>query len=90
MKSYYIAYCLAFIYSVILVYRGYCRGKYKPPSAPSDGEKPLYLHISAGAHVSNFSYLHLDAPFGSGRLLIKFCPSLNCIDESFFCALLIN
>ncbi|KAL3376467.1 hypothetical protein AABB24_003078 [Solanum stoloniferum] len=27
------------------------RGKYKPPSAPSDGEKPLYLHISAGAHL---------------------------------------
>lgn len=27
------------------------RGKYKPPNAPSDGEKPLYLHISAGAHL---------------------------------------
>ncbi|XP_060193368.1 protein RIK isoform X2 [Lycium barbarum] len=27
------------------------RGKYKPPSTPSDGEKPLYLHISAGAHL---------------------------------------
>lgn len=28
------------------------RGKYRPPNAPPDGEKPLYLHISAGAHVS--------------------------------------
>ncbi|KAJ8549955.1 hypothetical protein K7X08_033662 [Anisodus acutangulus] len=27
------------------------RGKYRPPNAPSDGEKPLYLHISAGAHL---------------------------------------
>ncbi|KAL2898455.1 Protein RIK, partial [Bienertia sinuspersici] len=27
------------------------RGKYRPPSAVPDGEKPLYLHISAGAHV---------------------------------------
>lgn len=27
------------------------RGKYMPPNAPSDGEKPLYLHISAGAHL---------------------------------------
>jgi hypothetical protein len=28
------------------------RGKYRPPNAPPDGEKPLYLHISAAAHVS--------------------------------------
>ncbi|CAN4081645.1 unnamed protein product [Withania somnifera] len=27
------------------------RGRYKPPNAPSDGEKPLYLHVSAGAHL---------------------------------------
>ncbi|XP_076939643.1 protein RIK-like isoform X2 [Bidens hawaiensis] len=27
------------------------RGKYRPPNAPSDGEKPLYLHISAGTHL---------------------------------------
>nr|KYP64744.1 Protein RIK [Cajanus cajan] len=27
------------------------RGKYRPPNAPLDGEKPLYLHISAGAHI---------------------------------------
>ncbi|KAK7340630.1 hypothetical protein VNO77_21339 [Canavalia gladiata] len=27
------------------------RGKYRPPNAPPDGEKPLYLHISAGAHI---------------------------------------
>ncbi|XP_027928451.1 protein RIK isoform X2 [Vigna unguiculata] len=27
------------------------RGKYRPPTAPLDGEKPLYLHISAGAHI---------------------------------------
>ncbi|KAK1571070.1 hypothetical protein Q3G72_011566 [Acer saccharum] len=28
------------------------RGKYRPPNALPDGEKPLYLHISAAAHVS--------------------------------------
>ncbi|XP_028213763.1 protein RIK-like isoform X2 [Glycine soja] len=27
------------------------RGKYRLPNAPHDGEKPLYLHISAGAHI---------------------------------------
>ncbi|MED6207665.1 hypothetical protein PIB30_037877 [Stylosanthes scabra] len=27
------------------------RGKYRPPNALADGEKPLYLHISAGAHI---------------------------------------
>ncbi|THG18817.1 hypothetical protein TEA_001206 [Camellia sinensis var. sinensis] len=33
------------------------RGKYRPPNAAPDGEKPLYLHISAGAHGSlGFSF----------------------------------
>ncbi|XP_054803518.1 protein RIK isoform X2 [Prosopis cineraria] len=27
------------------------RGKYRLPNAPPDGEKPLYLHISSGAHL---------------------------------------
>ncbi|OAP05835.1 RIK [Arabidopsis thaliana] len=27
------------------------RGKYRPPNAPPDGEKPLYLHISAAAQL---------------------------------------
>ncbi|KAM5581207.1 protein RIK [Rosa sericea] len=27
------------------------RGKYHPPNASTDGEKPLYLHISAGANI---------------------------------------
>ncbi|XP_057970047.1 protein RIK isoform X2 [Malania oleifera] len=27
------------------------RGKYRPPNVPPDGEKPLYLHISAGANL---------------------------------------
>ncbi|XP_024016883.1 protein RIK isoform X3 [Morus notabilis] len=31
------------------------RGKYRPPNAPSDGEKPLYLHISAGAHLKDMA-----------------------------------
>ncbi|KAL8474702.1 hypothetical protein ACS0TY_031228 [Phlomoides rotata] len=26
------------------------RGKYHPPNAPPDGERPLYLHISAASH----------------------------------------
>ncbi|XP_024626074.1 protein RIK isoform X2 [Medicago truncatula] len=29
------------------------RGKYRPPNSPLDGEKPLYLHISAGAHIKD-------------------------------------
>ncbi|KAH8483557.1 hypothetical protein H0E87_028094 [Populus deltoides] len=29
------------------------RGKYRPPNAPPDGEKPLYLHISAAAHLKD-------------------------------------
>ncbi|KAG7564074.1 hypothetical protein ISN44_As10g008360 [Arabidopsis suecica] len=28
------------------------RGKYRPPNAPLDGEKPLYLHISAAAQLN--------------------------------------
>lgn len=28
------------------------RGKYRPPNAPPDGDKPLYLHISASAHLN--------------------------------------
>ncbi|XP_020554822.1 protein RIK isoform X3 [Sesamum indicum] len=27
------------------------RGKYRPPNAPPDGERPLYLHISAASHL---------------------------------------
>ncbi|XP_073060400.1 protein RIK-like isoform X4 [Primulina eburnea] len=26
-------------------------GKYRPPNAPPDGERPLYLHVSAAAHL---------------------------------------
>ncbi|CAA7387781.1 unnamed protein product [Spirodela intermedia] len=29
------------------------RGKYRPPNALPDNEKPLYLHISAGAHLKD-------------------------------------
>ncbi|KAK9271673.1 hypothetical protein L1049_002036 [Liquidambar formosana] len=31
------------------------RGKYRPPNAVPDGEKPLYLHISAGAHLKEMA-----------------------------------
>ncbi|KAG2283829.1 hypothetical protein Bca4012_052517 [Brassica carinata] len=31
------------------------RGKFRPPNAPPDGEKPLYLHISAAAHLKETS-----------------------------------
>ncbi|XP_048443018.1 protein RIK-like isoform X3 [Pyrus x bretschneideri] len=27
------------------------RGRYRPPNSSTDGEKPLYLHISSGAHL---------------------------------------
>lgn len=40
-----------FLYDLLL--GPICRGKYRLPNAPSDGEKPLYLHISAAAHVRN-------------------------------------
>lgn len=29
------------------------RGKYRPPNGLPDSEKPLYLHISAGAHLTD-------------------------------------
>ncbi|KAM0937897.1 putative KH domain containing protein RIK/BLOM7 [Dioscorea sansibarensis] len=29
------------------------RGKYRPPNGLPDGDKPLYLHISAGAHLKD-------------------------------------
>ncbi|CAI0432023.1 unnamed protein product [Linum tenue] len=29
------------------------RGKYRPPNTPTDGEKPLYLHISSGAQLKD-------------------------------------
>uniref|UniRef100_A0A803LSI9 Protein RIK n=1 Tax=Chenopodium quinoa TaxID=63459 RepID=A0A803LSI9_CHEQI len=31
------------------------RGKYRPPNAVPDGDKPLYLHVSAGAHLKETS-----------------------------------
>ncbi|XP_008460254.2 protein RIK isoform X2 [Cucumis melo] len=31
------------------------RGKYHPPNTPPDGNKPLYLHISAGAHLKDMA-----------------------------------
>lgn len=40
-----------------------CRGKYRLPTAPPDGEKPLYLHISAGTHVNTLSSGVCDALF---------------------------
>ncbi|KAJ8749682.1 hypothetical protein K2173_010102 [Erythroxylum novogranatense] len=29
------------------------RGKYRPPNAPPDSEKPLYLHISSASHLKD-------------------------------------
>lgn len=29
------------------------RGRYRPPNGPAENEKPLYLHISAGAHLKD-------------------------------------
>ncbi|XP_020678491.1 protein RIK isoform X1 [Dendrobium catenatum] len=31
------------------------RGKYRPPNALPDNEKPLYLHISAGSHLKDMA-----------------------------------
>ncbi|CAM8991928.1 unnamed protein product [Rhodiola kirilowii] len=31
------------------------RGKYRPPNAVADSEKPLYLHISSGAHLKDMA-----------------------------------
>ncbi|KAL5582169.1 hypothetical protein UlMin_014611 [Ulmus minor] len=31
------------------------RGRYRPPNGPADGEKPLYLHISAGADLKDMA-----------------------------------
>eukprot|EP00252_Welwitschia_mirabilis_P010160 TRINITY_DN2330_c0_g1_i5.p1 TRINITY_DN2330_c0_g1~~TRINITY_DN2330_c0_g1_i5.p1 ORF type:complete len:577 (+),score=113.88 TRINITY_DN2330_c0_g1_i5:234-1964(+) len=31
------------------------RGKYRPPNGPIENEKPLYLHISSGAHLKDLA-----------------------------------
>ncbi|GLJ47063.1 hypothetical protein SUGI_0993630 [Cryptomeria japonica] len=31
------------------------RGKYRPPNGPIENEKPLYLHISSGAHLKDMA-----------------------------------
>nr|CAB3496674.1 unnamed protein product [Digitaria exilis] len=58
------------------------RGKYHPPSGQSDGEKPLYLHISAGsqANILPSSLFHSPLFYCThNKLLLIFSdyPSLN-------------
>lgn len=43
------------------------RGKYRPPNMLMDGEKPLYLHISAGAHVKHTSRFLYSMMIGSNN-----------------------
>jgi hypothetical protein len=47
---------LSFFISKIVLVTDICscyRGKYRPPNALPDGEKPLYLHISASSHLKD-------------------------------------
>lgn len=43
---------MSIIMRVMCLLNFFYRGKYRLPNTPPDGEKPLYLHISAGAHVT--------------------------------------
>ncbi|OMP07817.1 protein RIK-like protein [Corchorus olitorius] len=57
------------------------RGKYRPPNAPPDGEKPLYLHISAGAHLKETAerILAVDRAAAMVEEMLKHDPSLNIV-----------
>ncbi|CAN0857807.1 Protein RIK [Linum grandiflorum] len=55
------------------------RGKYRSPNAPADGEKPLYLHISAGAQLKETAerILAVDRAAAMVDKMLKQGPSLQ-------------
>ncbi|XP_057994150.1 protein RIK isoform X2 [Hevea brasiliensis] len=55
------------------------RGKYRPPNAAPDGEKPLYLHISAGAHLKDTAerILAVDRAAAMVEEMLKLGPNIQ-------------
>ncbi|XP_065633767.1 protein RIK isoform X3 [Quercus suber] len=65
------------------------RGKYRPPNAPPDGEKPLYLHISAGAHLKDTAerILAVDRAAAMVEEMLKQGQSLQPASSTFHLAI---
>ncbi|XP_059450295.1 protein RIK isoform X2 [Corylus avellana] len=65
------------------------RGKYRLPNAPSDGEKPLYLHISAGAHLKDTAerILAVDRAAAMVEEMLKQGQNLQPASSTFHAAL---
>ncbi|XP_039069314.1 protein RIK-like isoform X2 [Hibiscus syriacus] len=61
------------------------RGKYHPPNAPPDGEKPLYLHISAAAHLKETAerILAVDRAAAMVEELLKHGQSSQAVPSPF-------
>lgn len=66
------------------------RGKYRPPNAPPDGEKPLYLHISAGAHLKETAerILAVDRAAAMVEEMLKHGQSSQTGSASFMAAMI--
>ncbi|XP_015867703.3 protein RIK isoform X2 [Ziziphus jujuba] len=60
------------------------RGKYRPPNAPPDGEKPLYLHISAGAHLKDMAerILAVDRAAAMVEEMLNLGPNLQPVSST--------
>ncbi|KAF5457652.1 hypothetical protein F2P56_021738 [Juglans regia] len=61
------------------------RGKYHPPNAPPDGEKPLYLHISAGAQLKDTAerIIAVDRAAAMVEEILKQGPNLQPASSTF-------
>ncbi|KAG6656938.1 hypothetical protein CIPAW_04G055900, partial [Carya illinoinensis] len=61
------------------------RGKYHPPNAPLDGEKPLYLHISAGAQLKDTAerIIAVDRAAAMVEEILKQGPNLQPASSTF-------
>ncbi|KAH7532723.1 hypothetical protein FEM48_Zijuj04G0052600 [Ziziphus jujuba var. spinosa] len=60
------------------------RGKYRPPNALPDGEKPLYLHISAGAHLKDMAerILAVDRAAAMVEEMLNLGPNLQPVSST--------
>ncbi|KDP27241.1 hypothetical protein JCGZ_19940 [Jatropha curcas] len=61
------------------------RGKYRPLNTPPDGEKPLYLHISSGAHLKDTAerILAVDRAAAMIEEMLKQSPNLQSAPSIF-------
>ncbi|KAG6716580.1 hypothetical protein I3842_04G056300 [Carya illinoinensis] len=61
------------------------RGKYHPPNTPLDGEKPLYLHISAGAQLKDTAerIIAVDRAAAMVEEILKQGPNLQPASSTF-------